>query len=233
MEKGVAVAAFRQHMMVSTTLGASYSGALIYVGGDWGHSLLAGSLCGLAGMLPDLDSDSGRPVQETFGLLAAVVPVMLLRRLSKLGINPESMTLIFVGMYVFIRFGLSWIFKHLTVHRGMFHSLPAAAIAAELVYLGDESHGLWPSLVLAGGVFLGFLSHLLLDEIYSFERRGLTIKVKGSAGTAFKLASDSLPATLTCWFLLGILTYLIGVREGLIEPIRLPLDRLVAFRYSP
>jgi len=53
------MAAFRQHVAFSTVLGLGYSIALKGMGWDAGQALLAGGLCGLAGMLPDLDSDSG------------------------------------------------------------------------------------------------------------------------------------------------------------------------------
>ena len=51
----------------------------------------------------------------------------------------------------------------------MFHSLPAAVIFGEIAFLlasGDD----WRLRAFkAGGVVIGFLSHLVLDEIYSIE----------------------------------------------------------------
>jgi hypothetical protein len=55
---------------------------------------------------------------------------------------------------------------------------------------------------------LGFLSHLILDEIYSVDWRGVVPKLKSSAGSAFKFGSSSLIATATCYLLLGGLVYL-------------------------
>ena len=46
-----------------------------------------------------------------------------------------------------------------------------------------------------GGVMVGFLSHLLLDELYSVDIRGVKVKLNKYAGTAVKLASPSFPAT--------------------------------------
>jgi hypothetical protein len=62
--------------------------------------------------------------------------------------------------------------------------------------------------LLAGGVMLGFLSHLVLDEIYSVGWDGLKPKLKSSAGSAIKFLSSSIPATATCYVLLGGLLYL-------------------------
>ena len=60
------MAAFKQHIEFSSFLGIGYAATLSSMGMGWTHSVLAGGLCGLAGMLPDLDSDSGRPVREIF-----------------------------------------------------------------------------------------------------------------------------------------------------------------------
>ena len=94
----------------------------------------------------------------------------------------------------------------------MFHSIPAAAIAAEFVFLADNGAPNTARWALAGGVFLGYLSHLLLDEIYSIDARGL--KIRKSAGSALKFISASIGATILTWLLVAGLTYLIGVEQG-------------------
>src|SRR6267142_812436 len=160
------MAAFRQHVLFSSVLGLGYTATLKSCGLGGTHALLAGGLCGVAGMLPDLDSDSGKPVRELFGLTAAIVPLLVFERLLRSGFTPEGTILLTAVLYLAIRFGLAWFFKHLTVHRGMFHSLPAAVIVAEITVLAHdcaEPHG---GLILAGGTFLGFLSHLVLDAVY-------------------------------------------------------------------
>src|SRR5581483_8048964 len=94
----------------------------------------------------------------------------------------------------------------LTVHRGMFHSTPAMLIAGLAVFLLDKGSDMPVRLFLAGGVMIGFLSHLVLDEVFSVDFLGL--RLKKSAGSALKLASKSLPATLTCYAILAALSYL-------------------------
>ena len=88
-----------------------------------------------------------------------------------LGLPPETIVMIGGAIYLGIRFGLAWLLRKYTVHRGMFHSLPACAIAAELTFLlcGHEGEGLWIRYFNAGAVVLGFMSHLVLDEIWSIE----------------------------------------------------------------
>lgn len=213
------MAMFRQHVTFSSCLGAGYAAALVGVGVETVHAVLSGAVCGVAGMLPDLDSDSGRPVRELFSLLAAAVPLLLLSRMQEAGWNAEEMILAAGTLYLAIRYGLAWVFKHLTVHRGMFHSLPAAVIAAEIAFLTHTTPDFLARLVLAGGVFLGFLSHLVLDELYRVDTRNLHIRLNPAAGSALKFASRSIPATLCTWLVLAALTYSAGVEEGFFSPI--------------
>ena len=68
------MADFRTHITTSCVLGVGYGAAgYYYFEQTPTTSALAAGLCGLAGMLPDLDSDSGVPVREPMALAAAVV----------------------------------------------------------------------------------------------------------------------------------------------------------------
>jgi hypothetical protein len=73
-------------------------------------------------------------------------------------------------------------------------------------------------------VLLGFLSHLVLDEIYSVNAEGLRIRFNKAAGSALKLASHSMSATLLTWLILTGLTYLIGIDQGYFQPLHLTVD---------
>ncbi len=88
---------------------------------------------------------------------------------------------------LFVRYGLHTAFHKLTSHRGVWHSWIAGlacAFATVIIfyYVFDRPDGVaW----LAGGFLLiGFLTHLILDEIYSVDVLGNHIK--RSFGTAFK-----------------------------------------------
>jgi membrane-bound metal-dependent hydrolase YbcI (DUF457 family) len=107
-----------------------------------------------------------------------------------------------------IKYVAANLFRRLTVHRGMYHSIPAMFIAGLCVYLAYHSDNRNIRILFAVGVMLGFLSHLLLDEVYSVDWRGVKPKLKASAGSAFKFGSSSLPATGFCYLLLGGLLYL-------------------------
>jgi hypothetical protein len=203
------MASYRGHLTFSAALGVAYGGLALWRGGfDWGIALLAVGLTTLGGLLPDLDSDSGVPVRELFGLAAAVTPFLLYKHLLD-HLTTEQTLVVLAAVYLFIRYVLSRIFKRWTVHRGMFHSLPALLIAGLVFYLGYHTSA--PKLMrlyLAGGVMLGFLSHLVLDEIYSVDFMGLHVKLNRYAGSALKLTSKSWPATAATYAILALLGYL-------------------------
>ena len=210
------MAGFRQHVLFSSALGAGYALILDRFGYSPGDALLAGGLCGLAGMLPDMDSDTGTPIKEIFGLLATVTSLFVFHRLRRTELDPTERILMAALSYAAVRFGLRWVFAKFTVHRGIWHSLPVALLLAELTFLaGDDVLGESKSLALGGGVLLGFLSHLLLDEIYSFEFQGLMPRFKSSHGTALKLVSENKLATIGVWLLLGLVTYQSALTLGL------------------
>jgi membrane-bound metal-dependent hydrolase YbcI (DUF457 family) len=148
------------------------------------------------------------PVRELFGLAAAAVAFLAQRPLEQNGLALEQRLAVAGGLYLFVRYGLRALFTRLTVHRGMFHSIPALLIAGLVFYLGYHSDQPRLRLFLAGGVMLGFLSHLVLDEIYSVDFMGLRLHLNKYAGSALKLTSKSLPATLATYLLLGLLAYL-------------------------
>jgi membrane-bound metal-dependent hydrolase YbcI (DUF457 family) len=203
------MAGFRTHLGVSTACGVGYGAAAANPGGFGPEAaLLAAGLTAVGGMLPDLDSDSGKPVKELFALAGAVVPLLLVPRLHQMNMSHEGILAFLVGCYVFVRYGLAWALKQVTVHRGMFHSLPAMLIAGLVVYLEYGSPDRSVRLLLAGGVMLGFLSHLVLDEVYSVDFNGVRLKLTSSAGSALKLFSPSLVGTTVCYALLGVLLVL-------------------------
>jgi membrane-bound metal-dependent hydrolase YbcI (DUF457 family) len=185
------MAGFKTHITVSTTLGVGYGAAGYYLGLPWESAVIAGGLCGVGGMMPDIDSDSGVPFREAMGFGAAIIPMFLVSRFHELGLNHEQMVLAMGGAYLFIRFGLARVFAKYTVHRGMFHSIPAALIFTGLAFLFSASTNLQLRYFTAAGMFLGVMSHLALDEIYSVEWTGGRWRFKKSFGTALKMWGDS------------------------------------------
>jgi hypothetical protein len=176
--------------------------------------LLAGGLCSVSGMLPDVDSGSGRPLRESMSFAAAVVAMMMVERFRSLGMSPESIVLIGAGVYLLIRFGVGKLLQRYTVHRGMFHSLPAAVIAGEFAFLvasGEDVRIRWYK---AGAVVVGYVSHLLLDELYSIEWHRGRLRLKSSFGSALKLFGDKWWPNISTLLKLAVLTFLVLKEPG-------------------
>lgn len=207
------MAGYRGHLVVSSALGAAYGAAALWSWDyDWGPACLAAGLTSLGGLLPDLDSDSGVPVREMFSLAAAVTPLLLFERVH--AATPERKVVLLGALYLFIRYVLSDLFRRMTVHRGMFHSLPALLISGLATFLLYHNPDPRLRLYLAGGVMLGFLSHLVLDELYSVDFTGLRPRLNRYAGSALKLASPSWSATLSTYVLLFTLGFLAWIDAG-------------------
>ncbi|SFJ32244.1 metal-dependent hydrolase [Planctomicrobium piriforme] len=216
------MAAFREHITVSGMLGVGYGvAAMTLLGYSPAEAAVGGVLAGIGGMLPDLDIPTGRPGQEIFALTGSVAPLVLVGHIlkwSKLPANTEVMILLMLGMYVTIRYGAAWLIDKISVHRGMFHSIPAMLIAAEAIYLIYPNPNVTVKLLMACGVALGFFSHLLLDEVYSVGWSGPLPSLKKSFGTAIKLAGPTLGPTVVTYGLLAALTFVIGEQTGIIGP---------------
>lgn len=201
-------------MTVSTATGAVLAVAGKQMGMPWTTCILAGGLCSVSGMLPDLDSDSGRPLREATTLGAAVVPMLMVDRFQKLGLDHELMVLAAALVYITIRFFLAEIFRRYTVHRGMWHSLPAAVIVGMFAFLVMSCEDITLRLFKTSGVVIGFLSHLVLDEIWSIDFRRGRYAFKRSFGTAMKLWGNNRWANYVTYTKLAIISFLVYQDEG-------------------
>jgi len=216
------MAGYKTHISVSGALGFGYGAAGFVLGGFTPvQASLAGTLTWFSGMLPDLDSDSGRPVREVFSLLAAFSPFAMMPHLLAWSHgNHETATLLAVIVYVVIRYGGAGLLNRVSVHRGMFHSVPAMIIAGEIAFLAFSSSTLGTRLLMSGGVCLGFFSHLVLDEIYSVEWSGVHVRLNKFAGSAVKFVGKSPIPNLITYSLLGVLTYASLVQANVLDPPR-------------
>lgn len=205
------MADFKTHITVSTALGVGYGAvAFAHFGIPAPTCVLAGTLCSVSGMLPDLDSDSGVPLRESLSFASACVPMLLLDRFSRqLDWTTETMVLVGAGIYIAVRFGLGALLKKYTVHRGMFHSIPAALVAGEIAFLLCTYGDIYMRAYKACAVIAGFMSHLILDEIWSVRVSGGRIGLKSSSGTAMKLFGSDMWANFSCYAKLIVLGVLV------------------------
>jgi hypothetical protein len=208
LQQQINMASYRGHLAFSSALGVAYGATgYWYLNLDWAAACLGAGMTALGGLLPDLDSDSGVPIRELFGLLATITPFFLISRLHSKGLTSEQILVVLAGCYLLIRYVLRFLFQRMTVHRGMFHSIPAMFIAGLAVYLLHHGPNPLHRMYLAGGTMLGFLSHLVLDELYSVNILGLRFKLNKYAGSALKFFSPSVYATLMTYTILGSMAY--------------------------
>lgn len=223
------MAAYKEHVSVSGLLGIGYGLIAIFMLSFTPvQAALAGCLTWVAGMLPDLDSDSGKPVREVFGLVSAVVPMLAIRHLIVFsGGDAEACILFGIILWATIRYGGAALLGEISVHRGMFHSIPAMLIAAELTFVAYKTDVIGVRLLMAAGVAIGFFSHLLLDEVYSVQWNGVGIKVSKSAGSAIKLVGRDLGPNVLTYSLLFALTFASFSTVGLVgmpdDPVAPPI----------
>lgn len=215
------MAGYREHLTFSALCGIGYGSAAGFLGPFTPpQAAIAGCLTGLAGMLPDLDSETGKPVRELSGVVAAVAPLVAIRHLVDLIGSVDGMILAAGIIYVAVRYGGSWLLGKLCVHRGMFHSIPALGIAAFLGFLGYKSDDVGVRILMGGGIALGYLSHLVLDEIYSVQWNGVRVRLNKAAGSATKCFGRSFAANAFCYGLLFFLGYASLVKAGVLVGVR-------------
>ena len=217
------MASFKIHISFGIILGIIAMAAVLFY-----TSLASGFLFAvlfflaiiLGSFLPDFDSDEGMPFQIAFGLAALVSAAITLiyfyphTKIFGVGVyqkDPHDFKLLVgapLGVFIFTRFILGAVFKRFTHHRGIFHSLPMLGVAALSALLIFNQFNFSPraKVLLAGGVGLGFLGHLILDELKSATRfRGIFLIPSHSLGSALKLVSRSRIATIFVYFILAVL----------------------------
>lgn len=185
------MADFRTHLIGGAVAGVTIAlaaAALELIG--WGRFPFV-ALAGITGgIAPDIDSDTGRPQNILFGAGMLLVPTAIVWRIEPLREQPHWGALAWIGLAL-MRYPMQWAFARYTVHRGMFHSIPAILVFAFWCFLLNgrriDDVSVQISMGLAGGV--GYLVHLVLDELWSVDFNGRKInkiRLKKSLGTALK-----------------------------------------------
>ncbi|WP_251976346.1 metal-dependent hydrolase [Salinicola avicenniae] len=221
------MANFRTHFGV-----AGIGGVLVGQAG-WHASLWNGwqalavaAMVAFGGILPDIDADHSHAIRLIFHLLAIVAVVLAVLVLQQ-RVTPAMLFAACGAIYLAMRYLAGAIFARFTVHRGLWHSLLAAAIsglctaAVSFSLLGQPERLAW----LHGlSLTLGFLIHLALDELYSVDLTGA--RLKRSFGTALKPFDWNAPGSalmllLTSAHLLSWLPPLDALRELLVQGLSL------------
>jgi len=107
----------------------------------------------IGSMLPDIDSDTGKPVKILFFVLAII---SIFATFSYLRIDEkinQDLILMSLGAGFFVYFIVGYVFMKITRHRGIFHSIPMAFIMGLLTITAfSKYHFSTASLQIMGGV---------------------------------------------------------------------------------
>jgi LexA-binding, inner membrane-associated putative hydrolase len=199
---------YKQHVSFAGVLGVLYAwGAFALAGIPWLYGTIAAMLATLSGLLPDLDHPVGVELKGFTGILGVLGALAVWEHVGRAERDlPFELHLWAVVLtFVLIRYGLRRFLAHLMVHRGISHSIPTCAVWGSLAYLYYPSQSPLVRATMAAAVILGFLSHLLLDEICSVDLTGA--RIKRSFGTAIKFWAPSPTATIGVYAILFYLSW--------------------------
>ncbi len=205
------MANYATHIAVGTVV----SGALatLTVGADilGPESIMAVTLAGVAGsVMPDIDLRDSRASTILFSGIGVFASFCVLF-LNADRYSIAELWILWLGSLILVRYGLSALFFRISVHRGVWHSLLAglfwAGLTAILFHyvLGRHEGVAW----LGGGfMFMGYVTHLILDEIYSVDFMGN--RLKASFGTALKIWDSRYPGNSLALAIATVLLLLVA-----------------------
>jgi len=182
------MANFNTHLGVAAVGSGMLATLCLQVGFvDAKDALLLASVGVLGGILPDIDLHYSYPSRILFSLLGIVVAFFWIFS-AKNQLPIIQLWGAGLGIYLFVRFPVWALFQNFTVHRGSIHSVAVALLACfATTAMSFHFFAKSPFIAWLVGlfIFIGFILHLVLDEIYSVDFMGH--RLKRSFGTALKL----------------------------------------------
>jgi len=182
------MANFTTHIGVGTVVAGALATLTLAADVVAPENLVAVTLAGVLGsVLPDIDLKESRPSRAMFAGLAVLFSFVVLFHFA-MKLSVAEMLVIWLATLVTVRYGLHTLFHRLSAHRGIWHSLLAGvfvSVVTAIAYyrvLGRPEGVAW---LAAGFMFIGYLTHLVLDEIYSVDV--MDRRIKASFGTALKV----------------------------------------------
>jgi membrane-bound metal-dependent hydrolase YbcI (DUF457 family) len=158
------------------------------------ENLVAVTVAGVLGsVLPDIDLKDSRPSKALFSGLAAFFAFASLFILAG-QLSIAELWIVALLVFLTVRYVAHAIFHRMSYHRGIYHSILAAIFFSFLtaaIYkwpLGRHEGVAW---LAAAFMFFGYMTHLVLDEIYSVDV--MDTRIKASFGTAVKLLDARKP----------------------------------------
>jgi hypothetical protein len=203
------MANFPTHIAVGTVVSGGL--ATVTLAGDLvgPENLVAVTLAGVLGsVLPDIDLKDSRPSRAMFSGLAVFFAFAVLFSLE----TPYSvveMLALWLGTLFAVRYLAPVLFNHFSYHRGIWHSVLAALFCAFLTavvykHLLRRPEGVaWLAALF---MFVGYLTHLVLDELYAVDVTDT--RIKASFGTALKLFDARHPGHSSLMAVATVLVFL-------------------------
>lgn len=182
------MANFRTHLVVGTIATGLLATMTMAANVVTPNEVVTLALAGAFGsVLPDIDLERSRSSRGIFFALALFLSFCVLFAVGwKYSIL--EMWLIWIAVFLSIRYFVQAMFHKFAVHRGVFHSLLAGVFfmfITSAVFL--HIYKATPFISWMAGLFVlfGYIVHLILDEVYSVDFDNT--RIKKSFGTALKL----------------------------------------------
>jgi len=209
----IGMANFNTHFAVGASVSAIISSSLLAMEVlEPNHAVVAFAIGTFGSLMPDIDSNSSKATGVGFTVVSLLITILFMFAQAHI-YSIVEMLIMGGGLFITLRFAFIEVFRKFSRHRGIFHSIPMALIWGLITtilmyrFFGFDPLVAWIYGILMG---LGYMVHLLLDEVYSVDLRNR--RIKRSAGTAFKLFSvrnnmDALKYILLYSILVGLLMY--------------------------
>ena len=196
------MANFSTHINTAALGGAVFASFLaLNTGIDTKTSLFCFGATIIGGILPDIDHDKSTPLKIMHFVFANLISFFIIYKYID-SLKVLEIIALWFGINLITGI-LFYIFKKTTKHRGMIHSIPTAFLFWFLTsfflykFVGFD---ISKSYIIGMALFLGYLIHLVLDEIYSVDITGR--KIKKSFGSALKICSNDKKINLFVYSLL-------------------------------
>ena len=209
---------FVHHLSGGVVAGAACGAAAFQLFGQPAIDATAvGVLCCASSLLPDIDSPQSKPTELLFGMSGVLAPVFIVQGIGVQRLTPSEIILVALAGYTAVQYIARRLMQRMTVHRGVFHSIPMALVWGALVYLAFRHSPAMTQNVAAAAAVIGFIVHLAIDEMFSFVNfEGVRLSPKQSFGSAFKFFAGSPPANIAVYLLLIVLLYFCLADAGLL-----------------
>jgi hypothetical protein len=182
------MANFPTHIAVGTVVSGALATATVAADMVAPENIVAVTLAGVLGsVLPDIDLEESRPARAMFSGLAIFFSFAVLFSLER-KYSIVEMLILWLGTLVLVRYVGKELFFRFSYHRGIWHSVLALVLCSLVTAcVFSKLLGRDPAVAWLGAAFMGagYLTHLILDEIYSVDV--MDTRVKSSFGTALKL----------------------------------------------